>query len=183
MKNFHVQAVTASRLFLAVGVAVLTLWSGEMWALYVSLALMGLAELSDLLDGMLARSLKAVTSFGKMFDPFCDSISRLIIFWALAVMDRTWAFVPLVMAVRDVTVAYCRVNLAGVGRDVSARVSGKVKAWIQGLGGFALMAIPLYPEGWENPVKWVASIAVLAITLYSMVDYILGAVGAVKNRA
>ena len=37
-----------------------------LWILFVAI------ELSDLLDGAVARSTKSVSSFGKLFDPFAE---------------------------------------------------------------------------------------------------------------
>ena len=105
-----INLVTGSRLGLAVAVAMLTPWSGDRrWAVIVCTALVVGVELTDLLDGCLARRFNAVSQFGKVFDPYADSVSRLTIYWSLAVVGRALALVPLVMAVRDISVAYLRV--------------------------------------------------------------------------
>jgi len=175
--------LTGSRLTLAVGVAALTPWSGtSVPAVIASLLLLGLVELTDLFDGHLARRHNAVSDFGKMFDPYCDSVSRLIIYWALAIIGACWAVVPLVMAVRDVTVSYARIVMTRKGIDVSARLSGKVKAIVQGVCAFLLMAAC---PAWTGQaargtgvIYWAGSLVVLGVTLWSMGDYVLSALGA-----
>jgi len=171
-----VNAITGLRLLLAAAVAVLTLWSGDRtWAVAASVLLVVGIEVSDLLDGHLARSRGAVTQFGKMFDPYADSVSRLTVFWSLAVVGRALAVLPLVMAVRDVTVSYARIIMARTGRDVSARYTGKLKAVVQGAGGVVLMAAPLYWAGWSAGARrglvWGVSVGVMVVTLTSMFDY------------
>ena len=44
---------------------------------YVLLFLLGVNELSDALDGFLARKYNQVTDLGKILDPMADSISRI----------------------------------------------------------------------------------------------------------
>jgi CDP-diacylglycerol--glycerol-3-phosphate 3-phosphatidyltransferase len=171
-----INAVTASRLVVALGVAALTPWSGrETWAVAASLALVAVIEVSDLVDGYLARLHNSVSPFGKVFDPYADSISRLIVYWSLAVVGRCLAFVPLVMAVRDVTVAYFRMLMMRRGMDVSARYTGKLKAAVQGVCGLLLMAGPLYWGGQGRVCIIAMSCVVAAMTFASMVDYGLAA--------
>jgi CDP-diacylglycerol--glycerol-3-phosphate 3-phosphatidyltransferase len=171
--------VTGSRLLFAAGVAVLTPWSGQAaWAVAASLVLIGLVEATDLADGYLARRHGLVSEFGRLFDPYCDSVSRLVVYWSLAVVGRCLAVVPLVMAVRDVTVSYARIIMRRRGMDVGARLAGKLKAIVQGVCAFALMsACPAWMgDAARAGVFWVGSIAVLGVTLASMLDYCLAVV-------
>ena len=173
-----VQIVTLSRILLASAVAVLTTWGDETWAVWASLAIIVICELTDLIDGMLARRWKVVSDFGRMLDPYADSVSRVIIYWSLARMGRTWEFVFIVMAARDVLVAFIRLNLASAGRDVGARRFGKLKAMIQGLCAILLMSGPLYwgyaagLEAWMVPVL---SLLVVAATLTAFMDHLVAA--------
>jgi len=164
--------VTASRLLMAAPVAVLARWSGSaQWAIVCSTLLVLAIEVSDLLDGWLARRHEAVSQWGKLFDPYADSLARLTVYWALAVVGRCLAPVPLIMAVRDVSVAYCRLLLMRRGRDVAARLTGKLKAMVQGACGLALMAGPLYWGRFGPAIIWTLSLAVIAISLASLTDY------------
>ncbi|NLW50962.1 MAG: CDP-alcohol phosphatidyltransferase family protein [Candidatus Brocadiaceae bacterium] len=167
-----VNLLTGSRLALAVPVAVLTLWSRDRsWAIVASTILIIAIEVSDLADGYAARRSRTVSKFGKLFDPYADSVSRLVVYWSLAMIGRCLAFVPLVMAVRDVTVSYSRIVMTERGGDVSARRTGKLKALVQGTCGAVLMAGPLYWGRWEQTFVIGLSSAVVAITVLSMLDY------------
>ena len=82
-----INLLTGSRLVFAAAVAALVPWAAEgTWAILVATALVGAVELSDLLDGHLARRHNVVSEFGKVFDPYADSVSRLTVYWALAMM-------------------------------------------------------------------------------------------------
>ncbi len=169
-----VQAVTAVRLPLAAAFALVVLGLGSAPpAPYVALALLVLIEVSDGLDGWLARRLGVVSTWGEMFDPFVDSVSRLVVYWSLAAAGLTFAVLPLVMALRDVTVAYSRLLLQSRGRSVSARWSGKIKATVQGVGAMFLVLAPLgpMPEA-ATAVSWF----VLVVTGLSAVEYVAAAV-------
>lgn len=178
-----VQILTAVRVPLAITFAVLLPSSAAdaSWLL-VCLALLLLQEVSDVLDGALARRLGVVSRWGQVFDPFADSISRLIVYWALAQAGLTLAVVPLVMAVRDVTVAYSRLVAADHGGSVSARLSGKIKAWVQGLGAIFLTATPLFASAGDDAIR-VASWIVLLVTAASAMEYVLAARSSLRTAA
>ncbi len=169
-----VQAVTAVRLPLAAAFALVILKPGTApGALYAALALLVLIEVSDGLDGALARRLGVVSTWGEMFDPFADSASRLVVYWSLAAAGLTLGVLTLVMALRDVTVAYSRLLLQSRGRSVSARWSGKIKATVQGVGAMLLVLAPMGPApGLAAAVSWI----VLVVTAVSAVEYVAAAV-------
>ena len=145
-----------------------------------------LCELTDAFDGMLARATGAVSNFGKIFDPFSDSVYRLSAFLALlmAGLFPWWAFMALLF--RDVAVAYIRVFEATHGNIRAARISGKVKAIVQGGGLILLALIGVYAgeldAGLINTVSWVAIIAIVGVTLWSLVDYAQPLFAAAKGQ-
>jgi CDP-diacylglycerol--glycerol-3-phosphate 3-phosphatidyltransferase len=181
-KPRFIQLLTASRLFLAAAVAVLLTAAGPVdWALAVTFVLIGLIELTDLFDGHLARRWQVVSTFGKMFDPFCDAVSRLTVYWSLSQVGLCWTVVPLVMAVRDVTVAYIRAAKAGAGGDVSARWPGKLKAWIHGLTGLVLVLAALLAPDIVAYLVAPASIAVMFFSLAALADHLIAAWPALRE--
>lgn len=182
LRFFIVQAMTTIRVPFAIIIAILLLvFERTPTTSIISLIILCMSELSDMLDGLLARHLKVVSTWGAMLDPYSDSISRLIIYWTLAVAHLAIPLLPLAMAVRDVTVAYCRIILMKSGQPVSARWSGKIKAWAQGLGSIFLLLGPFY---WKYTGTWTIyaiSWIVLIVTLGSIVEYAIGAYAAEKN--
>ena len=167
-----VTALTLVRMPLAAAFAGVLLVGDRGWTTTLAaVALLTLSEISDGLDGYLARRLGAASRFGALLDPYSDSISRITIYWALAATDRTFACVPLVLALRDVTVAYCRILWIGANRSGGALLSGKLKAIVQGVGAFTLILWPhLLPQwpGLAPAMSW----AVIVVTLLSLVEYV-----------
>lgn len=144
-------------------------------------ALLGLIEASDLLDGLLARFLHRASEWGAILDPYADSVSRLVVFWALARADLALWFTPLVMAVRDITVAYSRIVLMRRGASVSARLSGKAKAVVQGGGALLLLFGPTY---WPHTGTWpvvALSWLVAVVTALSLIEYVAAAIRSPKG--
>lgn len=190
-RYWFVQAITVVRIPLGAVFATLLLTAptGPLTPtrLWIAASVLLVAELTDLVDGWLARRWKVVTEWGAMLDPYADSMARLVVYWGLACSGLTWAVVPLVMALRDVTVSYCRVIWSKQGSSVSAQWSGKVKAVVQGVAAFFLLLAPIAGPWWGDPqgvsTRTVASCCVIAITLFSGYDYARRAVSLIGTGA
>jgi CDP-diacylglycerol--glycerol-3-phosphate 3-phosphatidyltransferase len=174
---FLVLLLTISRGPLAVFFAVLFFTAGPGWMRgALGHFLLAAKELTDLLDGFIARRFGVVTEWGAALDPYMDSFSRLIVYWTLACTGLILPLVPLVMALRDVTVAYCRIFLARAGHTVAANWSGKFKAVVQATVAIVIVVEPVY-EPWLG--SWLASLGawiVIVVTLASAVEYVKQAV-------
>ncbi len=179
-----VQVLTVVRIPLAGLFAALVLigapGTGRVLAAFFMLALI---EASDAFDGILARKYDLVSEYGAALDPFADSVSRLIVYFSLAAGGMVLLLLPLCMALRDVTVAYSRIILAKKQLSVSAKKSGKIKAWFQALGSFLALAGPFY---WEFTGRWsfyALSWILIVVTLSSAVEYVHSAVSALKRTS
>jgi CDP-diacylglycerol---glycerol-3-phosphate 3-phosphatidyltransferase len=139
----------------------------------------GLIEISDLLDGHFARLLKQETEMGKVLDPFADSFSRLTYFIAFAGSGILPLWMLLIFVYRDISVAYIRVMTSREKVLMSARVSGKLKAWVYafaGIGGLAVFS--LRKVGWIAgglPLVEAVSLGLFGLSagvaLWSLADY------------
>jgi CDP-diacylglycerol---glycerol-3-phosphate 3-phosphatidyltransferase len=177
-----VQILTLIRIPLAILFAVFLL-SGRDSAtkLIITMTLLVLVETTDAIDGKIARYYKLVSEYGATLDPFADSISRLLIYWAMASHNLVLFLVPLCMAVRDITVAYSRILLAQRGRSVSARISGKIKAMVQASLSPLILLSPYYLEHTGRWPFYVLSWFVIVVTLLSAVQYVRDAIISIKN--
>lgn len=183
-RNFLVvQSITLARIPLAVAIAaILARFDLDRAVAAACAALLLAMELTDLLDGFLARRLGVVSEWGALLDPYADSVSRLVVFWALARSNLAMAALPLVMACRDVTVANCRVVWTRFGASCSARWSGKAKAVTQGVGAFVLILRP-FPGPLTGPgAGLAASWCILISTVGSGLDYALRTVALARGR-
>ena len=185
-------ALTASRLILAgIFSAGVALVSGPQPAALGALAMLAVLavaeELTDMLDGMVARGTGTATQLGGILDPLADSLARLAMYFAMALAGWVPLAVPLVMAGRDVIVAYTRIINALTGGKTSARMSGKFKALVQCGGIFAVLVLAALEgrAGQEllTASRWVVAAAVIVATLWSLCDYVRGAWPGVRQMA
>ena len=167
-----VMIVTLIRMPLALLFAVVLARGESDWrTVSAAVVLLTFIEVSDGLDGFLARRLGVTSKMGAIVDPYSDSVSRITIYWALAATGHTFSCMPLALAFRDITVAYCRILWTGANRSAGALLSGKIKAVVQGVGAFTLVLWPyLLPQWpWIEPVmSWI----VLVATFASLVEYV-----------
>jgi CDP-diacylglycerol--glycerol-3-phosphate 3-phosphatidyltransferase len=160
-------------------------WHGQP-GLIACLAVMLVSEASDILDGIIARRFNQVSDFGKILDPYADSIFRLSCFFAFASHAHgKWIPIWMVMVLfyRDMMVTVIRAF--GIERRVFvyARASGKIKAITQGTAIFLTLSMAILRG--EDSVSYQATApgadstslahslmwVVLTITVWSAADY------------
>jgi CDP-diacylglycerol---glycerol-3-phosphate 3-phosphatidyltransferase len=127
------------------------------------------ASLTDLLDGYLARTRDAVTTFGKLMDPIADKLLIVAALVSLVSLDRLEAWVAMVIIAREFAVTVMRAIAAERGIVIAASWLGKLKTVLQIAAVFALIA--------ANPAPaWVDALVYLAVaaTLISGADYFFG---------
>ncbi len=99
--------------------------------------LFAIMEISDVLDGWLARRSGLVTDLGKVLDPFSDVISRITYFVAFAALGIMWPVFLLLIVYREVTIQFIRMLMYRDGVAMAARAGGKLKAVFYNLSGIA----------------------------------------------
>ena len=124
-------AITWYRVAAAVPI-ILLLVHGSQTALWVALVLMIIAEVSDGVDGFVARRYGQVSAVGKILDPMADSLYRVSVFTAFVANHWMPVWMFLIMVWRDVSVSYLRVVAEQKIGTMGARSSGKWKAVAQG---------------------------------------------------
>ncbi len=90
-------------------------------------------ELTDLLDGKIARRKNLVTDLGKVLDPFADVICHLTFFTCLlscGIMP-VWAFVLILW--REFAQSFTRMLMMGKGKAMAANIFGKAKTCLYAL--------------------------------------------------
>jgi CDP-diacylglycerol---glycerol-3-phosphate 3-phosphatidyltransferase len=155
-------------------------------ALVLTIVVMLLAEISDLLDGHLARKLDVASAFGKIVDPLADSLYRALVF--LAFMDAGWMPVWMVAVIisRDILVSYLRIFSEQHGITMGARQSGKIKAVFQGVVQIGTVVLVIAAGGALAGIHatLVFSLLLVAtvVTAWSGIDYTLGFLRSVSLR-
>ncbi len=97
-------------------------------AMGLMLIIYAVAELSDLLDGKIARKRGLVTDLGKVMDPFADTLTHItyfVTFLSLSIMPL-WAFILIMW--REFSILFIRMLLAKyAGKAMPANIFGKAK--------------------------------------------------------
>jgi len=142
---------------------------------FLVLVLMTIGEVSDAMDGHLARRLGQVTDAGKIIDPMSDSLYRQIIFIGFHAMGLLPTWMMIILFSRDIIVSYLRIMAEQSGVTLSARRSGKIKAIAQGFAQIGsvvlLIAVSLGLFVSLDWVIWAFFLMATAVTLYSLIDY------------
>jgi CDP-diacylglycerol--glycerol-3-phosphate 3-phosphatidyltransferase len=104
-------------------------WTGHFGAVsvFVMIPLLAFAELTDYFDGYFARKRNEVSSFGKLFDPFCDVILNVTVFFCLALSGYMPPFALLLIVYREFVINFVRLMAAQKGVAIGARKGGKTK--------------------------------------------------------
>ncbi len=92
-------------------------------------------EISDFLDGYIARKYNLVSDLGKVLDPFADVVSRLTYFlcFAWAGIMPLWVF--LIIMYRELGIIFFRMIMMKRGTVVAASLWGKLKAITYAVSG------------------------------------------------
>ncbi len=154
----------------------------------ILLGIMAIAEVSDLLDGYLARKTNQVTDLGKLLDPMADSIFRISVFLTFT---QGVVELPLLLVFaffyRDLIISTLRTVCALRGLTLAARLSGKIKAVVQAVAAFfILIAMTFYAQGYiglaelQNLSFYSALIAAI-YTVYSGVEYVIANYSYIKK--
>lgn len=179
--------VLTSFRILAIPLVVLVFYVPFDWARPACGILFGLAGITDLLDGYLARRLNQTSKFGAFLDPVAD---KLIVATALVLLVTSDpSFLVTISAVviigREITVSALREWMSELGErsQVSVTDFAKWKTTLQIFGiSFMLFEFPIF--GW--PVYGIGMLLLLVavvLTLWSMIDYLRAAWPVMKERS
>jgi CDP-diacylglycerol--glycerol-3-phosphate 3-phosphatidyltransferase len=155
--------------------------NGSQWTVPVLWALFIISEISDLVDGKVARRRNEVGDFGKLYDPFADVLVRITYFLCFVVTGVLPVALFLVVLYREFGMLFLRILMMKRGIAMGARMGGKLKAVMYMLAGsLALLAVSFQRCGFEKKIYLlfrnisivVFSVSVL-IAVLSFVDYFL----------
>jgi CDP-diacylglycerol--glycerol-3-phosphate 3-phosphatidyltransferase len=143
--------------------------SGSQWTIPVLWALFIIAELTDMFDGMAARRRKEVGDFGKLYDPFADTLMQITLFLCFMIDGIFPAVLFLVILYREFGVQFVRNLMLRKGIAMGARIGGKIKTVFYILAAAAaLLAVSFRRLGMEEPVYTAAKTAALIIFCVSV---------------
>jgi CDP-diacylglycerol--glycerol-3-phosphate 3-phosphatidyltransferase len=134
-----------------------------------------LVDVTDFVDGIIARMREQQSDFGKFFDPICDALGRWTLFFGLWHYSHIGhpSFI-LAIIFRDIAVAFLRQIAAAEGVVLSARPSGKLKAAIQWICTDIMFGL-LILYGPNNTFWQMVNSVIMAVmtimTMASLIEY------------
>src|SRR5919198_2349340 len=135
----------------------------------IAAGVFALAALTDGLDGYIARSRQAVTTFGKVMDPVADKLMIAAALISLVSLDRLEPWVAMVIIAREFAVIGLRLAAGPQGVVIPASMLGKAKTIVQIAAVLALIASEDPHEVWVLVLVY----AMVALTVASGADYFL----------
>lgn len=134
----------------------------------VALAVFTVAALTDKLDGYLARSRNATTTFGVFLDPLADKLLVSAALISLVELDRLAAWVAMVIIAREFMVSGLRMVAASQHVVIAASQWGKVKTTVQ-VVAIAALIVDHPPHAVTTALVAVA----VAVTVWSGIEYFI----------
>src|SRR5437588_4653633 len=147
-------ALTLVRILL-VPVLVVVLLEATPHGSTVAAAVFAVAALTDGLDGYIARSRRAITTFGKVMDPIADKLLIAGALITLVSLHRVAAWVAMVIIAREFAVSSLRVAAAAEGAIIPASLLGKIKTGTQVAAVLALIASHDSHAAWVQVLVYV----------------------------
>jgi CDP-diacylglycerol--glycerol-3-phosphate 3-phosphatidyltransferase len=160
--------LTLARIAL-VPVMVLLLLADDGGSLPLAAAVFGIAALTDVADGHVARARNMITRFGRIVDSLADKLLVGAALITLVAIDRLALWIALVIIAREVAVSVLRWYAGTRGIVVAVNRFGKSKAGVQMTSIGLLMLVPDPDAAWVTALLLV----VVAITVASGLQYFL----------
>lgn len=155
------------------------MWTGKLHLLssIIMIVMFAVMELTDLLDGIIARKYNLVTDMGKVLDPFADVISRMTYFVCISSAGVMPAWMLLVLFYRELSITFVRLYLIKKGYTMAASVWGKLKAvsyTVSGvLGLFVIIAARMnLLQQHSNTFQTIATISFVVSVVMAVVSFI-----------
>ena len=153
------------------------------WKAIIAAGIFVIISATDWLDGYLARSRNEVTDFGKFMDPLADKILVTAALICLVELGDLPTWVVLIILAREFIVSGVRMMAASKGTVIAASMVGKFKTVFQMIAIVLFAVKRSYMVGTLGEAfsdflwtfSWVIMIIALALTIASMVDYLVKA--------
>jgi len=166
--------VTSIRLVLAPVFFIIYIFTEAFWTVPVLWLLFLGSEITDLLDGIIARKRNEVTDFGKLFDPFADTLTQLTYFLCFVVDGILSPILFLLVIYREFSILLIRNLMLKKGLTIGARMGGKIKTVTYiAAAGLALLASSILRLGLSSEIYRILTIAATVVFIISVVIAVL----------
>lgn len=140
---------------------------------YYAAAIFFIADMTDILDGYLARKHNLVTNFGKFMDPIADKLLFCSAFIMMTYMHMLNPILCIIFVGREIIVSGFRLVTANSGKVIAANWLGKLKSGLQVAAILAtLLGNPIFSI-WDFPFDFGLMCTAAVFTVWSAIDYIV----------
>ena len=145
----------------------------------IAAVLFGIAAITDLIDGWVARRYGQTSRFGEFLDPVADKLMVAIVLVMLVQAQSGWFedIIAMIIIGREITISALREWMATIGERANVKVSmaGKVKTTFQMFGiAFMVYKNPLFGID-IYAVGFVLLVIAAFMTIWSMIFYLKAA--------
>ena len=174
MKKHIPNLLSFSRIILSPLVIFLYFYNSIITAI-LALIFLIILEITDALDGMLARKLNIVSDLGKVLDPFADTVFHITMFTIFLYEGSMPMWMYIISLYRDMFSMFVRI-LGGLrGFAVAAKFSGKLKTASRAMAVVIIFLIKILKYTTialpYDKIIYYSLLVVTIITIYSFFDY------------
>jgi CDP-diacylglycerol--glycerol-3-phosphate 3-phosphatidyltransferase len=145
-----------------------------LWIIFI------ISEITDVLDGHIARKMNLVSDIGKLMDPFADVIARVtyfLCFFSIGLMPL-WALIIIIW--REYSIMFIRTLIAKEGTALAASVWGKSKAvmyFVSGVVAHVVITLNILLKNYQykdftDLLLYVLFVLAAISALLSFLDYL-----------
>jgi len=163
--------LTAVRL-LCIPIVIFFMFFPGKWFSFFAAFFIGIAFITDILDGYFARKYSEVTVLGKFLDPLADKILVAIVMIMLVKLGRIPVLMVLIIISREMAITGLRAIAASEGSVIQSSKLGKFKTIFQVV---AILALALHYEYYDINMHSVGMVFLwiaLVLTLWSGWNYL-----------
>jgi CDP-diacylglycerol--glycerol-3-phosphate 3-phosphatidyltransferase len=151
------------------------------WTVPALILIFTVSQVTDLLDGIAARKRNEISDFGKLFDPFADTLTQVTCFLCFVLDGIFPAILFLVVIYREFGILLIRNLMIKRGITMGARLGGKIKTVVYIVaGGAALLTVSLQRlEIFDFLIPYfkIGSLVIfcisVAVSIFSFIDYLV----------
>ena len=163
----------------AIPVVVICFYSPRDYARRIAAILFGLAAITDMIDGWVARRFGQTSRFGEFLDPVADKLMVAIVLVMLVQAQSSWFedVIAMIIIGREITISALREWMATIGERANVRVdiTGKIKTTLQMFGiAFMVWKVPLFGIP-VYTIGFVLLVLAAIMTIWSMIVYLRAA--------
>lgn len=143
------------------------------WWNWLAAGIFFIADMTDIVDGYIARKRGLVTNFGKLMDPMADKLLMCSAFIMLTWLHKLPAVLCILFIMREIVISGFRLVTAASGTVIAANALGKIKTTLQVIGIIAmLLDNPIFCR-WGIPFDSIVMVLACIFAVWSALDYII----------